>query len=153
MTIRFAKLDDVKDLVEGGRRMHALTRFKHLDYNAEKIARSFTELITKGQNKYVFFVADDSKGHVVGALIGVLEQHIFSDQLTASVMHYDVLPESRMGGYGVRLLKAFEQWCANRKVVEIAFGINSGEHLDVLGRFATRMGYARAGENFAKQTN
>jgi hypothetical protein len=31
-------------------------------------------------------------------------------------MYYDVLPDKRMGGYGVRLLKAFEQWCKNREV-------------------------------------
>lgn len=98
----------------------------------------------------MFFVATGNEGKVVGGLLGVLEQHIFSDQLTASVMHFDVLPEARMGGHGVRLLKAFETWCANRKVVEIVFGINSGEHLEVLGRFAQRMGYAKIGENYVK---
>ncbi len=150
MTIRFAKLEDVPALVAGGKRMHALTRFKHLDYNEGKVARSFTEIITKGQQKYAFLVADDSQGQIVGALIGVLEQHIFSDQWTASIMHFDVLPDSRMGGYGVRLLKAFEQWAANRKVVEINFGINSGEQLEVLGRFAQRMGYGKVGENYVR---
>jgi GNAT superfamily N-acetyltransferase len=65
-------------------------------------------------------------------------------------MHFDVLPDSRMGGYGVRLLKAFEQWAANRKVVEINFGINSGEQLEALERFAGRMGYTKTGENFVK---
>ena len=150
MPIRFARLEDVPDLVEGGRRMHALTRFKKFDFNAKKIERSFVDLITKGQNKYVFFVAESSAGKVVGALIGVLEQHIFSDQLTASVMHFDVLPEARAGGYGLRLLRAFEQWCVNRKVLEITFGINSGEGLDKLGQFAERVGYRVVGANYAK---
>ena len=151
MTIRFATLQDVPALVELGRRMHALTRFRSFDYSAARVERAFAELITKGQNKYVFFVAADSAGQVVGGLIGVLEQHLFSDQLTASVMHYDVLPEARMGGHGVRLLKAFEQWCSNRKVVEIMFGINSGEDLDKLAGFARRMGYRQVGENFVKE--
>lgn len=150
MAISLAKIDEVPALVEGGRRMHALTRFRHLDFNADKIARSFADLITKGQHKYVFLVAEDSGGRVVGALVGVLEQHIFSDQVTASVMHYDVLPEARMGGYGVRLLKAFEQWCANRKVVEISLGVNSGDAFETVGRFVTRVGYRKVGENFVK---
>jgi len=51
----------------------------------------------------------------------------------------------------VRLLKAFETWCANRKVVEIAFGVNSGEQLETLGRFACRMGYEKTGENYLKR--
>jgi hypothetical protein len=55
-----------------------------------------------------------------------------------------------MGRHGVRLLKAFEAWCANRQVVEISFGINSGEHLDTLGRFAMRMGYQKTGENYVR---
>ena len=146
MTIRFAKMDDIPALVAGGRRMHALTRFRHLDYNEAKVAKAFTDLIERGGHKYAFLVAQDGSAKVVGALIGVLEQHIFSDQLTASIMHFDVLPEVRMGGYGVRLLKAFEQWAENRKVVEITFGINSGEELDKLARFATRMGYRKVGE-------
>lgn len=150
MPIRLARIDDVPALVEGGHRMHALTRFRQLDYDAEKVTRAFTELIAKSQHKYVFFVAEDGALRIVGALIGVLEQHIFSEQLTASVMHYDVLPEARMGGYGVRLLRAFEQWCANRKVVEIVFGINSGDDFERVGRFAYRMGYAKVGENFVR---
>jgi GNAT superfamily N-acetyltransferase len=150
MSIRFAKLEDIPALVEGGRRMHALTRFRQFDYNEAKVTRAFADLIERGAQKYAFLVAEDSSANVVGALIGVLEQHIFSDQLTASVMHFDVLPEARMGGYGVRLLKAFEQWAANRKVAEITFGINSGEELAKLSKFAQRMGYHKIGENFVK---
>jgi GNAT superfamily N-acetyltransferase len=150
MAIRLAKIDDIPALVQVGRRMHLLTRFKAFEYNGQKVARAFADLIEKGQHKYVFLVAEDSAGNLCGALIGVLEQHIFSDQMTASVMHYDVLPEARMGGYGVRLLKAFEQWCGNRKVVEINLGVNSGEDLERLGRFAQRMGYSKVGENYVK---
>jgi GNAT superfamily N-acetyltransferase len=151
MAIRFAQLEDVPALVALGERMHALTRFRSLDYKREKVAQALTDAITKGKHKYVFFVAIGAESKLVGGLLGVLEQHIFSNQLTASVVHFDVLPEARMGGHGVRLLRAFETWCANRKVVEIVFGINSGEHLETLGRFAQRMGYTRIGENYLKE--
>jgi GNAT superfamily N-acetyltransferase len=151
MAIRLAQVEDVPALVAIGARMHALTRFRNLDYKPAKVAQALADAISKGKHKYVFFVATGAEGKIVGGLLGVLEQHIFSDQLTASVMHFDVLPEARMGGHGVRLLKAFETWCSNRKVVEIAFGINSGEHLEVLGRFAGRMGYTKIGENFVKE--
>ncbi|HEX5952325.1 MAG TPA: hypothetical protein VFY94_04035, partial [Rhodanobacteraceae bacterium] len=108
MAIRFATIDDVPALVAIGQRMHALTRFRSLDYKPAKVAQALSDVITKGQHKYVFFVGTGAEGRIVGGLLGVLEQHIFSDQLTASVMHFDVLPEARMGGHGVRLLKAFE---------------------------------------------
>jgi len=79
-----------------------------------------------------------------------MEQQIFTDAYTASIMHFDVLPEARMGGYGVRLLKAFEQWAMNRGAVEICFGVNSDTEAHVVGRFAQKMGYRKVGENFAK---
>lgn len=151
MAVRFARVEDIPALVDIGARMHALTRFRKLDYKPARVAQALSDVITKGQHKYVLFVATGSEGRIVGGLLGVLEQHIFSDQPTASIVHFDVLPEARMGGHGVRLLKAFELWCTNRKVVEIAFGINSGEHVAVLARLASRMGYRKTGENFIKE--
>ena len=151
MTIRFATLTDIPALVEGGSRMHALTRFRNQPYNAQKVAQAFSDIITQGQGKYTFLVAANVEERIVGALIGLIEQQIFSDSLTASVMHFDVLPDARMGGHGVRLLRAFEQWCANRNVVEISLGVNSGAAFEKVGRFIARVGYSKVGENFVKE--
>ena len=150
MPIRFATVADIPALVEGGKRMHALTRFRSQPYIEAKVAKAFEALITQGQGKYVFLVAEDGERRVVGALIGVIEQQIFSDAWTASVMHYDVLPEARMGGYAVRLLKAFETWAHNRDAIEISLGVNSGEALEKLSEFVLRMGYRKVGENYVK---
>ncbi|MGH8857416.1 MAG: GNAT family N-acetyltransferase [Polaromonas sp.] len=150
MPIRFATPQDVPALVALGKRMHAITRFKSFTYNEARVAQALSAAIEKGNGRYVCFVAEDSARRVVGVLLAVLEQHIFSEQLIASVMHYDVLPESRMGGWGVRLLRAFEPWARNRKVVEISFGINSGGDHSTVGRFASRMGFEKVGENFVK---
>ena len=138
MTIRFATPTDVPALVQLGKHMHAIT---------------LTAALAQGKERYVCFLSEDSLGQVVGGLLAVLEKHIFSQQLTASIMHYDVMPEKRMGGYGVRLLKAFDQWCINRKVAEINFGINSAEEMQEmqrLGSFAVRMGYSKVGENYVR---
>lgn len=151
MPIRMASLADTPQPLERGRRMHALTRFQHFDnYKAERAAKAFESLITQGPHKYVFMVAEGAEQRVVGALIGVLEQHIFSEQLTASIMHFDVWPEARMGGYGIKLLKAFESWRRNRGVIEINFGINSVEGAAPEARFVNRLGYKCVGGNFSK---
>jgi GNAT superfamily N-acetyltransferase len=157
MPIRFANPQDIPAMVALGSRMHQLTRFKKFDYQPDKVAASLAQVLAnshdQGQQKYAFLVACDSQGHLAGGLLAVLEKHIFSEQLTASIMHYDVLPEKRMGGYGVRLIKAFEQWCVNRQVVEINFGINSADNaqeLARLGQFAHKLGYHKVGENYAK---
>jgi GNAT superfamily N-acetyltransferase len=150
MPIRFATLNDVPHLVAGGKQMHALTRFKNQPYIEARVTKAFNDLIAQGEGKYVFFVAENAEKQLVGALIGVLEQQIFSELITASVMHFDVLPEARMGGWGVRLLKAFEQWAKNRNVFEIAMGVNSGIHAESIGVFLKKMGCASVGENFVR---
>jgi GNAT superfamily N-acetyltransferase len=149
--IRFATLQDVPGLVALGKRMHAITRFRTFVYDEQRVALALRAAISEGKGRYVCFVAEDARRQVVGVLLAVLEQHIFTDQLTASIVHYDVLPERRMGGYGLRLMKAFERWAGNRKVTEISFGVNSGGEYAQVGAFARRIGFACVGENFVKE--
>jgi len=113
----------IPGLVELGRRMHAITRFKEFPFDGDRVARALNAALTAGTGKYVCFVAEGRGGVVAGCLLAVVERHIFSELLTVSVMHYDVLPEYRMGGYGLRLMRALEAWARNREVHEIAFGI------------------------------
>lgn len=151
MAIRMARLDDIPGLVLMGREVHATTRFRGLGYDADRVARSLDAALTRGRDRHVCLVAEGGDGRIVGLLLGVLERHIFTDRLTASVMLYAVLPERRMGGHGLRLMRAFEHWARNRGVAEIAFGINSGAGHEVVGAFARKLGFVRVGENFVKE--
>lgn len=156
MPIRMARLEDIPALVEGGRRMHALTRFKHFDYLPEKVARSFEAIILDQRNKYIFMVAESAAGEIVGALIGVLERHIFSDALIASVIHFDVLPEKRMGRHALKLMLAFEAWAERTSALEISFGQNSAEapkDVSSFDRLLRRQGYKLCGANYFRSTH
>jgi hypothetical protein len=82
-----------------------------------------------------------------------MEQQIFTDVYAASIMHIVALPQARMDGYGIRLLKAFELWAQNREAFEVYFGVNSGAESDGLGEMVVKMGYVRVGENFVKRGN
>jgi GNAT superfamily N-acetyltransferase len=163
MTIRFATHADIPAAVALGAHMHSLTRFARLPYQPERVAAALAHVVAHAAptappgapHKYVFLLAcsgtqQQQPTQLVGGLIAVLEQHIFSQLVTASVMHYDVLPQARMGGHGVRLLKALEQWCINRGVAEINLGINSGGEFERVGRFMQRVGYTPTGGNFVK---
>lgn len=150
MAIRFATVDDIPALVALGKRMHAITRFRVFRYDEERVTKALRSAFGVGKDRYVCFVAEDGEKQVTGVLLAVLERHIFTDQVTASIMHYDVLPERRMGGYGLRLIRAMEQWAANRKVAEISFGINSGDNFERVGAFARRIGFTCVGGNFVK---
>ena len=150
MGIRLAVLSDIPELVEGASRMHAMTRFRDQPFSAQRTAESFTALIRHDKGRYLFLVAEGADKRIVGALIAVVERQIFSEAFTATVMHIDVLPEARMGGYGVKLLRAFEQWAANRNAYEICMGANSSLESNALAAFVGRLGYRRVGENYVK---
>lgn len=94
-------------------------------------------------------VSEDSAGLVVGGLVGCLERHVFSDQLVATLVHYDVLPEKRMGGAGLRLLTAFRRWAENRGAFELSAGISSGTDLNKMDRFMRRIGFELTGGNYS----
>lgn len=151
MPIRFATEADVPGLVEVARRMHAITRFKNFEFSEERITRTYLEILRNGKERYLPLVAIGADGQVVGGLLAVLERHVFSDQLVASVMQIGVMPEARMGGHAVRLLKGFEKWARNRDVFEISFGVNAGVQIEQLDRFAKRLGYSCVGSSYVVQ--
>jgi GNAT superfamily N-acetyltransferase len=150
MPIRNAEQKDIPMLVEGGSRIHALTRFKHFPFSAQKTAESLAAIIRHDKGRYAFFVAENSEKKIVGALIGVMEQQLFSEVHVASLMHLDVLPEARMGGHAIRLIKAFEIWANNRKAVEITFGTSGGTDAERMSTALIKLGFQQVGSNFAK---
>lgn len=124
--------------------------FHAMGYNPDKVRHTLTRLINNSRGTHCFLVADGANDRPVGGLIGCIETHIFSDQPIATVIHFDVLPETRMGGYAVRLLRAFENWALKRHAVEIVFGTNSGGDYQRIGKFAARFGYECVGENWVR---
>ncbi|MBI5790272.1 MAG: hypothetical protein HZA63_02230 [Rhodocyclales bacterium] len=149
MKIRFAKLEDVPALVELGRRIHAVTRFSQFEFNPDRVAGNLAALIQDTRGMYCFFVAEDSTGLPVGGLVGCVERHVFSDQLVATLIHYDVLPEKRMGGAALRLMIAFRKWAENRGVFELNAGISSGVELKKMDRFLRKLGFRFIGGNYS----
>lgn len=149
MKIRFAVAEDIPAFVELGRRFHAMTRFRHYEYDPERVVASLRAVIENARGTHCFFVAEDADGKPVGALIGCMERHLFSDQPVASVIQYGVVPEKRMGGAGLKLLTAFRKWAENRGAFELSAGVNSGVAIDRMDRFLKRLGFRPTGGNYS----
>lgn len=149
MKIRFATLDDIPAFVELAPKFQAHTRFSSYYYNSERIAANLRVVIENTHGMHCFFVAEDSGGKPVGGLIGCVERHFFSDQVVASVIQYNLLPEKRMGGAGLKLLTAFKKWAENRGAFELAVGINSGANLKQMDRFLRKLGFQVTGGNYS----
>lgn len=156
MTIRFARVEDIPTMVELGAYFHSITRFKSYDYNYDRVSGQLRALIDAGQEKrgtHCCLLAEDSHGEIIGGVIGCVERHFFSDRLVASIIHYDVLPERRMSGAGLRLMSAFRTWAENRGAVELSAGVNSGAHIDKTDKFLRRLGFVQTGGNYALALN
>ena len=149
MPIRFATLSDVPALVEGAGRAHALASGRRRPYDMQRAGQALSELIEQRQSTYGCFVAEGAGGRIVGALIGAIERRILSNACMASVLHFEVLPDSRMAANAIRLLGAFEAWSVNRGAIEIGFELRAAQ-IQRLGRFATRMGFRMVGASYLK---
>lgn len=75
------------------------------------------------------FVAVSASGQVVGAVLGWVDDHHFTDTRVAGEYATMLLPEWRRGWAGVRLLRAWARWAleagADRLVVAESSGIKS----------------------------
>ena len=149
MKIRFATSEDVPVFVEMAQVFHANTRFKAFDYDPERVEAHLQAVIDNSKDKHCFFVAENGEGKPVGGLIACVESHFFSGQPVASVIHYDVLPEFRMGGAGLKLITAFRKWAENRGVFEISAGVNSGVDVDKMDSFLRKLGFQLTGGNYS----
>lgn len=106
-------------------------------FDEKRLATQFRAVIETGHKKGV------------GGLIGCVERHFFSDQIVASIVYYDVIPERRMSGAALRLLKAFRTWAENRGAVELSAGVNSGDDSGKMDKFFKRLGFSPVGGNYA----
>ena len=157
MTIRFATLADIPQIVEVGHEIQRLSRFGQLyAFDHKRVTQQVNSIIQIGQDKnktHCLFVAVNSKNKIIGLLIGSTDQHMFSDQIVASIVIIGVLQEHRMSGAGVRLLGAFRKWAENRGAVELYAGINSGMNLSTMDRYMKRLGFVQTGGNYALALN
>jgi GNAT superfamily N-acetyltransferase len=151
MGIRFAVPKDTASIIELGRVMHACTRFKALPYEPDRVAAAIQTMLERADGRYALLVAESAPGEIIGVLTGVIERPVFSSACIANVMHFDVLPERRSGGWGVKLLHSFEHWALKRGAFEIVLGVNSAADWQRTGRFLRKAGYSMTGENFVKE--
>lgn len=141
--IRDATFDDLPQLVELGRVMHAESpRFARLTFSAGRLHLTLAALIEAGQ---FLRVGTDEAGAVVGGMAGMVTQHWASDDLVANELALFVAPEYRGGLLAVRLLTRYLQWAAERGAVIIQAGVTTGVDTETTARLYERMGLKRCG--------
>lgn len=152
MKIRFATLDDIGACIELGQRLHQLTRFARYPYEPARVEQQLRQLIGIGQHarrSHCLLLAEADDAQLAGGLIACIESHLFSSLPVASLIVYGVLPERRMSGAALRLMRAFVRWARQRGAVEVNAGINSALDTARSERFLQKIGFVRTGGNYA----
>lgn len=144
--IKAAGIDDVDGVVELARRMHGESIYRSIGFNAEKFAGVIREHIDTG----CVFVAHRSEV-LIGALVGGVCEHLFSNELFGYELGVFVTPECRGGTTAIRLLKAFELWCVEMGAVNIDMGITTGIHTENTGKLYQKLGFIECGKHYRKE--
>lgn len=106
--IRRATPDDVPELIRLGAAMHAESPFwGRFAFSEERLAETLYALL--GTPRGFVWIAEVGE-EIVGALLGMVEQHWMSSDLMATELAFYVRSDVRGGLHGPRLLAAFVAW-------------------------------------------
>jgi L-amino acid N-acyltransferase YncA len=143
MMIRLATLDDLPMIVMLGREMHGSTDFADLDFDAERVKQTFTELMALGQ---FVVVAENINGDVVGGMAGKCTQSWFGKDMIATDIALFVQSDARGGVMAVQLIKAFTVWAKMAGARQVRPGVATGNQR-AEGLYG-QLGFRRCGTHF-----
>jgi hypothetical protein len=140
--LRTAEAADIPALVELGRLMHRESRYARFDFDPFKYSAVLRAVIPQG----VTFVAEQG-GELVGAFVGRVDSHFFSDTKIASDLLAYVAPTHR-GSTGVQLIREYKRRAKALGVVEVYLGVSAGILPERVERLYECEGFVRVGGSY-----
>lgn len=139
--VRHATPEDFPRIMEMGHAMHKESpRFQKFSFDDEKCRKLFDELVNQGG---VFLAVLGEE--IVGMFVGMIHEHYFSSELTASDLALYVVPEHRGGSAAVRLIKAFEGWAFAHEARCMTLSSNTKVDTEKAMALFGKMGYEYCG--------
>jgi GNAT superfamily N-acetyltransferase len=124
---------------EIAKQFHLESRYRDMPFEQEKVTR-----LLKHPN--VFCAIAITSNHYVGGILGIVQEHWFSDVRVGVDLGLYVLPEYRgKSAAPIRLVKAFEAFCHSKDCFEIMLASSSTIHEDRALRLYQHLGYVRCG--------
>ena len=141
-TVRFARLDEIDELVVLARLLHQESIMSYLPFSEEKVRRLAIDYISEPERHCV--LAAEDNGKVIGIFVGQIIDYFFNDERLAISTFFYVRPEKR-GFISLRLVRKFEEWARAHGAREIEFDMSSGVNADRSATLMERLGYRRVG--------
>lgn len=139
--IRQATHADIPAMVELGRALCAESpRWARLTFNGEKLATLLVSLIDSPDGFAWVAVAS---GAVVGALIGIVDEHWASDDRVAQELSLFVREDARGAIYAARLITVLDAWAESRGAKWLQAGASTGVAIDRTALLYERLGFTR----------
>ncbi|MFW5498123.1 MULTISPECIES: GNAT family N-acetyltransferase [unclassified Maridesulfovibrio] len=154
MNIRPAMHSDVEAVVQLGKEMHSLGRFKNIRYDFTKCRQAVRHCVDN-PGSFFFCIAETDEKEIIGLHMGMLQEYFFSNQVAAQSISFFVTPEYRGSSAALKMLYAFKKWAKKRNAIEVVFGtgISEGAPLAVMDNFMKRLGFELTGGNYGLWIN
>jgi len=144
MIIRPATEDDAAAILELAKLMHMESRFSKFNYDEEKVKALITNLI---KNDYgILLVAEGDK--LLGGIMGVVAEHYFGYDKSASDLALFVPPENRNSRIAMRLIKEYIKQAKEKGAVDILISNTTGYKPETVGKLYKAMGFIQIGANY-----
>lgn len=142
--LRVANEEDIAEIVEVGKIMHAESRYSSQVYDPGCVADSIRNVM-RG-NGAVFVV--EHEGSIVGGIICCISRKWFNNELSAGELALFVKPENRQGMIAVKLISAFKKWAKAMGATEIIMGITTQVNQEGAERLYLATGFDEVGKLF-----
>jgi GNAT superfamily N-acetyltransferase len=141
--IRPAKLEDIPAMVELGRLMHGESPlWSRLAYSPFKVGIVCERLIELDGG---FAFVGERDGSIVGAMLGVAEEHWMSNDKVATELALFVESSSRGALLAARLVSRFVVWAEDEGARLTVAGVSTGVEPERTAQFYERFGFSRNG--------
>lgn len=141
-TVRFARMDEVDQLLVLARMLHRESIMAYLPFSDAKVRQLAIDYISEPE-RHCVLVAAEGKA-IVGLFVGQVVDYYFNDERLAMSTFFYVRPEKR-GFVSLRLIRKFEEWARGHGAREIEFDMSSGVNVERSATLMERLGYRKVG--------
>lgn len=148
--IRAAKLEDLDAIIALGLKLHAASVYGDMPFDEAKVRDVMGRLVEGEGVIFLGFLSTPDSERVVGGIAGGVCEHWFNHVRHGFEYAFFIDQEHRSGTMALRLLCAFERWCAIHGVKQVRLGDTAGVDPAGVARFYQFAGYRRSGQIFTK---
>lgn len=144
--VRPVHRDEIPYMVSMGKRMHAESKFAHMDFNEEETTAFVTKLL---ETPYAFFwvIVDQEQEVPIGMLIAAMQKSYFGKDFVANDFILMVEKEHRgsCGSALVSLIREYRQWAFKMGAKRVYLGTSTGIDAENTEALYQRVGFSKIG--------